>query len=79
MSGVTVIAVEPRSTLKVKYFTQITITRQSNWQSISIFQTYGWTTVGSFVPTEKEHRESNDFPFLKLSKGASKSVGRERP
>ena len=42
-----------------------------------MFEKYGWATLGTFVPTEKKHRENDDFPFHNLSNGARNSVGRD--
>ena len=41
-----------------------------------MFEKYGWTTLGTFVPTNKKHQEADEFPFHKLSNGARNSVGR---
>ncbi len=37
---------------------------------------YGWTIVGTIVPTDKVTRADNNFPFLKLSQGARNEVER---
>lgn len=37
---------------------------------------YGWTIVGTIVPTDKKSREDEDIPFLKLSNGARLGVER---
>ena len=37
---------------------------------------YGWTVTGTTVHTDKKHRETDDFSFLKLPTGAQDSVGR---
>lgn len=43
-----------------------------------LFEKYGWTIVGTIVPTDKKSsdREDHDIPFLKLSKGALLGVQR---
>jgi len=51
------------------YYTSIKLAKH-------MFEQYGWTVCGTIVPTEKKHRENEDFPFLKLSNGARNSVGR---
>ena len=52
-----------------------------NWYTsvklaIHLFQTFGWTMVGTISPTDKKSREDLDVPFLKLSNGARDSVKR---
>ena len=39
-----------------------------------MFKKYGWTIVGTIVPTDKKSREDEDIPFLKLSNGAKIGV-----
>jgi hypothetical protein len=51
------------------YYTSIKLSKH-------MFEQYGWTTVGTIVPTDKKHRENDDFPFLKLSNGARSSIER---
>ena len=51
------------------YYTSVKLSRH-------MFEKYSWATLGTFVPTEKKHRENDDFPFHKLSNGARNSVGR---
>ena len=51
------------------YYTSIKLAKH-------MFEQYGWTMIGTFVPSEKKHREKEDFPFLKLSNGARNSVAR---
>ena len=51
------------------YYTSIKLAKH-------MYEKYGWTIVGTIVPTDKKHREADDFPFLKLSNGARDSVGR---
>ena len=41
-----------------------------------MFEKYGWTICTTIVPAENKHGEEEDFPFLKLSNGVRKSVGR---
>jgi len=42
------------------YYTSIKLAKH-------MYEKYGWTIVGTIVPTDKKHREADDFPFLKLS------------
>ena len=49
------------------YYTSIKLAKH-------MFEKYGSTICVTVVPTEKKHREEEDFPFLKLSNGARKSV-----
>ena len=44
--------------------------------AIHMFKEYGWTIVGTIVPTDKKSREDRDIPFLKLSNGARLGVER---
>ena len=39
-----------------------------------MFDKYGWTIVGTIVPTAKKSREDEDIPFLKLSNGAKNGM-----
>ena len=41
-----------------------------------MFIKYGWSVVGTIVPTDKKSRQDEDIPFLKLSNGARNSVKR---
>ena len=41
-----------------------------------LFEKYGWTLVGTIVPTDKGQREKYDIPFSKLSKGAKDQLER---
>ncbi len=41
-----------------------------------MFERYGWTIVGTIVPTDKVTRCDEDFPFVKLSHGAKNEVKR---
>ena len=49
------------------YFTSVKLTNH-------MFKKYGWTIVGTIVPTDKKSREDEDIPFLKLSNGAKNGV-----
>ena len=51
------------------YYTSIKLAKH-------MFDKYGWSVVGTTVPTEKKDRQAEDFPFLKLSNGARNSVHR---
>ena len=44
--------------------------------AMHMFETYGWTIVGTIVPTNKKSNENLDVPFLKLSNGARLAVDR---
>ncbi len=39
-----------------------------------MFERYGWTLVGTVVPTDKKTRVDNDNLFCKLSNGAKNEV-----
>ena len=39
-----------------------------------MFERYGWTIVGTVVPTDKKTRVDYGFPFCKLSNGAKNEV-----
>ena len=41
-----------------------------------MFEKYGWTIVGTILPTDKKSREDEDIPFLKLSNGVRLGVKR---
>ena len=41
-----------------------------------LYTTYGWTIVGTVVPTESKSRNGHDIPFIKLSNGALRNVER---
>ena len=41
-----------------------------------MFEKFGWTIVGTIVPTDKKSRADEDVPFLKLSNGARNGVKR---
>ena len=41
-----------------------------------MFLEYGWTIVGTIVPTDKKSRADEDIPFLKMSNGARMNVER---
>jgi hypothetical protein len=41
-----------------------------------MFEQYGWTIVGTIVPTDKVTRADKDFPFLELLQGAKNEVKR---
>jgi len=41
-----------------------------------MFDSYGWTIVGTIVPTDKKLREDEDVPFLKLANGARLGINR---
>ena len=50
-----------------------------NWYtSVSLakdlYENYGWTMLGTIVPTEKKKRTGEDIPFRKLSNGALNEV-----
>ena len=52
-----------------------------NWYTtmrlaVHLFETYGWTMVGTITPTDKKSRQDLDVPFLKFSSGALHSVKR---
>ena len=47
-----------RSTLG-NYYTLMTIAKH-------MFNKYGWTVVGTIVPTDKKSRADHDIPFLKF-------------
>ena len=41
-----------------------------------MFEKYGWTIVGTILPTDKKSCEDEDIPFLKISNGAQMGVKR---
>ena len=45
------------------YYTLMTIAKH-------MFNKYGWTVVGTIVPTDNKSRSNHDIPFRKLSKGS---------
>ena len=51
------------------YYTSIKLAKH-------MFEQYGWTMTGTYVPPEKKHQEKEDFPFLKLSSRACNLVAR---
>ncbi len=49
------------------YYTPVSLAKH-------MFERYGWTIVGTFVPIDKLTRTDEDFPFLKLLQGAKNEV-----
>ena len=41
-----------------------------------MFTKFGWTILGTIVPTDKKSRADEDVPFLKLPNGARNGVKR---
>lgn len=41
-----------------------------------LYNTYGWTLLGTVIPTESKARSGHDIPFIKLSNGALRNVER---
>ncbi len=41
-----------------------------------LYEKYGWTLVGTVVPTEKTSRSDEDLLFVKLSNGARNKLRR---
>eukprot|EP00956_Cyclotella_meneghiniana_P022924 scaffold43919_cov42-Cyclotella_meneghiniana.AAC.1 len=51
------------------YYTSVKLARY-------FFEEFGWTITGTYAPTDKKSRSDEDFPFLRLSRGARDSVKR---
>eukprot|EP00956_Cyclotella_meneghiniana_P022021 scaffold40902_cov50-Cyclotella_meneghiniana.AAC.1 len=51
------------------YYTSVKLARY-------FFEEFGWTITGTYAPTDKKSRSDEDFPFLRLSRGAKDSVKR---
>jgi hypothetical protein len=51
------------------YYTTVNLARH-------MFERYGWTIVGTVVPTDKKTRVNYGIPFCKLSNGAKNEVRR---
>jgi hypothetical protein len=51
------------------YYTTVNLARH-------MFDRYGWTIIGTVVPTDKKTHVDYDIPFCKLSNGAKNEVKR---
>ena len=64
-----IISMQDRVLYTDNYYTSVKLAKH-------MFKKYGWTIVGTVVPTDKKSISDEDIPFLKLSNGARKMVNR---